>query len=148
MPSRGVMLTVAMLAWSLATAIAAGARHSAAIDATGKVLEINAIQGVSEQGSMADWAYAQLEQTDPELAKKLPASTGRTSQSGNWLGIYWSGRIENGIHGLPYNPSTGRKTWAGMVGVPITFGCIMLDDANAKTLFDVAYIGMPVVILP
>lgn len=59
------------------------------IDATGKVLEINAIQGVSEQGSMADWAYAQLEQTDPELAKKLPASTGRTSQSGNWLGIYW-----------------------------------------------------------
>ena len=59
------------------------------IDKTGKVLEINAISGVSEQGSMADWAYKQLEQTDPELAKKLPASTGSSSQSGGWLGIYW-----------------------------------------------------------
>lgn len=65
-----------------------------------------------------------------------------------WLGIYWAGSMENGIHGLPYNPSTGRKTWAGMVGTPITFGCIMLDDANAKKLWETAYIGMPVVILP
>jgi lipoprotein-anchoring transpeptidase ErfK/SrfK len=63
-----------------------------------------------------------------------------------WLGIYWAGKIENGIHGLPYNPTNGRKTWAGMVGTPITFGCIMLDDANAKKLWDVAYIGMPVII--
>lgn len=63
-----------------------------------------------------------------------------------WLGIYWAGSTENGIHGLPYNKATGRKTWAGMVGTPITFGCIMLDDANAKRLWDFAYIGMPVVI--
>jgi hypothetical protein len=59
------------------------------IDKTGKVLEINAISGVSEQGSMADWAYKQLEQTDPELAKKLPASSSGGSQMGGWLGIYW-----------------------------------------------------------
>ncbi len=65
-----------------------------------------------------------------------------------WLGIYWAGKTENGIHGLPYNPSNGRKTWAGMVGTPITFGCIMLDDANAKKLWEVAYIGMPVIIRP
>jgi LysM repeat protein len=65
-----------------------------------------------------------------------------------WLGIYWAGKTENGIHGLPYNPTNGRKTWAGMVGTPITFGCIMLDDANAKKLWDVAYIGMPVIIQP
>ncbi|MCU0507200.1 MAG: LysM peptidoglycan-binding domain-containing protein [Anaerolineae bacterium] len=65
-----------------------------------------------------------------------------------WLGIYWAGKTENGIHGLPYNPSNGRKTWAGMVGTPITFGCIMLDDVNAKKLWEVAYIGMPVIIQP
>ncbi len=65
-----------------------------------------------------------------------------------WMGLYYAGRIENGIHGLPYAPKTGRRTWEGLVGTPITYGCIMLDDANAKTLFDVAYIGMPVVILP
>ncbi len=64
-----------------------------------------------------------------------------------WLGIYWAGSTENGIHGLPYNKQTGRKTWAGLVGTPITFGCVMLDDVNAKKLWDTAYIGMPVIIV-
>lgn len=64
-----------------------------------------------------------------------------------WLGIYWAGSTENGIHGLPYY-SSGRKTWVGLVGTPITFGCVMLDDANAKKLWDTAYIGMPVVVVP
>jgi LysM repeat protein len=65
-----------------------------------------------------------------------------------WMGLYYAGSTENGIHGLPYDPKTGRRTWAGAVGTPITYGCIMLDDINAKALFGVAYIGMPVVILP
>ena len=65
-----------------------------------------------------------------------------------WMGLYYAGSTENGIHGLPYDLKTGRRTWEGLVGTPITYGCIMLDDANVKTLFDVAYIGMPVVILP
>lgn len=65
-----------------------------------------------------------------------------------WLGLYYAGSTENGIHGLPYNKQTGRRTWEGLVGTPITFGCIMLDDANARKLFETAYIGMPVVILP
>jgi len=65
-----------------------------------------------------------------------------------WMGLYYAGSTENGIHGLPYDPKTGKRTWEGLVGTPITYGCIMLDDANAKTLFDVAYIGMPVIILP
>jgi LysM repeat protein len=65
-----------------------------------------------------------------------------------WMGLYYAGSTENGIHGLPYNPKTGRRTWEGLVGTPITYGCIMLDDANVKTLFNVAYIGMSVVILP
>ena len=65
-----------------------------------------------------------------------------------WMGLYYAGSTENGIHGLPYDPKTGRRTWAGAVGTPITYGCVMLDDANAKILFEIAYIGMPVVILP
>jgi LysM repeat protein len=62
-----------------------------------------------------------------------------------WLGIYWAGKLENGIHGLPYT-SSGARTWAGLVGTPITYGCVMLDDANARRLFEVAYVGMPVIV--
>jgi len=63
-----------------------------------------------------------------------------------WLGIYWAGSSENGIHGMPWNARTGAKTWPGLVGTPITYGCIMLNDQHAKLLWDMAYIGMPVVI--
>lgn len=65
-----------------------------------------------------------------------------------WLGIYWAGSTENGIHGLPWNATTGAQVWAGLVGTPVTFGCIMLDNWAAKTLYDMAYIGMPVIIRP
>lgn len=65
-----------------------------------------------------------------------------------WLGIYWAGSTENGIHGLPWNAKTGVQVWTGYVGTPITYGCVMLDNVNAKMLYDVAYIGMPVVIKP
>jgi lipoprotein-anchoring transpeptidase ErfK/SrfK len=65
-----------------------------------------------------------------------------------WLGIYWAGGSENGIHGLPWDAKSGVQIWSGNVGKPITFGCIMLDNVNAKLLYDMAWIGMPVVILP
>jgi LysM repeat protein len=65
-----------------------------------------------------------------------------------WLGIYWAGGSENGIHGIPYNAETGWRLWEKYVGTPVTFGCVLLDNANAKTLFDLAYIGMPVIIQP
>ncbi len=63
-----------------------------------------------------------------------------------WLGIYWSGRVENGIHGLPWNAKTGSRTWAGLVGTRITYGCVMLNDVNMKVLWDWADIGTTVVI--
>jgi LysM repeat protein len=63
-----------------------------------------------------------------------------------WLGIYWAGSTENGIHGLPWNATTGARTWDGLVGTPITYGCVMLNDAAAKLVWDMAYIGMPVII--
>ncbi len=63
-----------------------------------------------------------------------------------WLGLYWAGGTENGFHGMPWNAATGRQTWPGLVGTPITYGCIMLTNENAKILWEMAYIGMPVTI--
>jgi LysM repeat protein len=65
-----------------------------------------------------------------------------------WLGIYWAGGSENGIHGIPYNASTGWRLWEGYVGIPVTYGCVLLSNGNAKMLYDLAYIGMPVIIRP
>ena len=61
-----------------------------------------------------------------------------------WLGIYWAGGSENGIHGLPISAKTGYKDWGNKIGTPISFGCIVLQDAAAKKIYDMAYIGMPV----
>ena len=61
-----------------------------------------------------------------------------------WLGIYDVGPYENGIHGLPVTWEYGRKIWSGLIGQPATFGCAMLDDLEAATLFRMAFLGMPV----
>ncbi len=63
-----------------------------------------------------------------------------------WLGIYWAGSTENGFHGLPWDAKTGARTWAGLVGTPITYGCIMLNDEAMKQLWEWADIGTVVVI--
>ena len=65
-----------------------------------------------------------------------------------WMGIYWAGATENGIHGIPYDVDTGWRLWDGYVGTPVTYGCVLLDDENAAILYDMAYIGMPVIIQP
>lgn len=62
-----------------------------------------------------------------------------------WLGIYWAGGSENGIHGLPYEPG-GYPVWANSVGTPVTYGCVLLGASESQTLWDMAYIGMPVTI--
>ena len=62
-----------------------------------------------------------------------------------WLGIYWAGGSENGIHGLPYQPG-GYPIWANSLGTPVTFGCVLLGANESAALWDMAYIGMPVVI--
>lgn len=84
------------------------------------------------------------------VQSKLPKAYGSTWNiwMPYWLGIYWAGTSENGIHGLPWNAKTGAQVWTGYVGTPITYGCVMLDNVNAKMLYDVAYIGMPVIIKP
>jgi LysM repeat protein len=61
-----------------------------------------------------------------------------------WLGVYDAGIYENGIYGA----ETGETRWQDLLGTPITYGCIMLDDTPAEALYDLAYIGIPVTILP
>ena len=85
-----------------------------------------------------------------KIQSKMPKAYGSTWNIWMpfWLGIYWAGGSENGIHGLPWDAKTGVQIWSGNVGKPITFGCVMLDNVNAKMLYDMAWIGMPVVIRP
>lgn len=60
-----------------------------------------------------------------------------------WMGIYWAGTLENGIHALPIN-SNGVTLWGGLLGGRASFGCIILSTENARTLYNWAYIGTPV----
>jgi tetratricopeptide (TPR) repeat protein len=62
-----------------------------------------------------------------------------------WLGIYWAGTLENGIHALPILPS-GQKLWDGYLGQRVSYGCIILSTEAAKTIYDWAEIGTPVII--
>ena len=65
-----------------------------------------------------------------------------------WLGIYWSGPLENGIHALPIKRDSGYRLWDGFLGQRVSYGCVILSDENAETLFDWAEIGAPVTIQP
>ena len=60
-----------------------------------------------------------------------------------WLGIYYVGRIENGIHALPIRPD-GSVMWGGLLGTKQSYGCVILDTAAAKRVYDWAEIGTPV----
>ncbi|MGD9100238.1 MAG: LysM peptidoglycan-binding domain-containing protein [Anaerolineae bacterium] len=60
-----------------------------------------------------------------------------------WLGIYWAGPVENGIHALPVL-SNGQTLWAGYLGRPVSYGCIVLGTFEAQLLYEWAEIGTPV----
>lgn len=66
-----------------------------------------------------------------------------------WLTVYYSGGLENGIHGIPISPVSGRWShWESVVGVsPITYGCIMPKDEDAKIVYEWADVGIPVSIV-
>jgi lipoprotein-anchoring transpeptidase ErfK/SrfK len=61
----------------------------------------------------------------------------------DWMGIYYSGTLENGIHALPILPN-GNRLWAGYLGTPISFGCVVLGTDAALQLYNWADIGTPV----
>lgn len=62
----------------------------------------------------------------------------------HWLGIYWAGGSENGIHALPI--VNGQRLWGGYLGSPISYGCVVLGTEDAELLYEWADIGTPVVI--
>ena len=76
---------------------------------------------------------------------KIPNAYGATWDlwMPNWLGIYYAGSLENGIHALPIL-SNGATLWAGFLGRPISYGCIVLDTGDSLLLYDWAEVGVPV----
>jgi lipoprotein-anchoring transpeptidase ErfK/SrfK len=62
-----------------------------------------------------------------------------------WLGIYWAGPLQDGFHALPILPD-GSRLWEGNLGRPVSYGCIILSTADARTLYNWAEIGTKVVI--
>jgi lipoprotein-anchoring transpeptidase ErfK/SrfK len=78
---------------------------------------------------------------------KIPNAYGATWDiwMPNWLGIYYAGSMENGIHALPILPN-GATLWAGYLGVPISYGCVVLGTYEAQLLYDWVDVGTPVVI--
>jgi lipoprotein-anchoring transpeptidase ErfK/SrfK len=76
---------------------------------------------------------------------KIPNAYGSTWNiwMPDWLGIYWAGNLENGIHALPIL-SNGNTLWAGFLGRPISYGCVVLGSYEAKLLYDWADVGTPV----
>jgi lipoprotein-anchoring transpeptidase ErfK/SrfK len=76
---------------------------------------------------------------------KIPSAYGSTWNiwMPNWMGIYWSGSLENGIHALPILPGGGRL-WSGYLGTPISYGCVVLGEYEASLLYDWADVGTPV----
>jgi lipoprotein-anchoring transpeptidase ErfK/SrfK len=79
------------------------------------------------------------------VQRKIPKAYGSTWNiwMPYWLGIYWAGSTENGIHALPILPN-GQTLWAGYLGRPVSYGCIVLGTDDAKTLYDWAEVGTPV----
>ena len=79
------------------------------------------------------------------VQSKIPNAYGATWDiwMPDWLGIYWSGGLENGIHALPILPN-GATLWAGYLGRPISYGCVVLSSYDAQVLYNWAEIGTPV----
>jgi lipoprotein-anchoring transpeptidase ErfK/SrfK len=79
------------------------------------------------------------------VQSKIPNAYGSTWNiwMPSWLGIYWAGGLENGIHALPILPN-GATLWAGFLGRPVSYGCVVLGSYEAQLLYDWAEIGTPV----
>ena len=79
------------------------------------------------------------------VQSKIPNAYGATWNiwMPNWLGIYWAGGLENGIHALPILPG-GARLWAGFLGRPVSYGCVVLGEYESGLLYNWAEIGTPV----
>jgi LysM repeat protein len=80
-----------------------------------------------------------------KVLNKIPNAYAYTwgLQMPHWLGIYWAGSLQNGIHALPIQ-SNGQRLWDGYLGQRVSFGCVILGTQNAVTLYNWAAVGTPV----
>jgi lipoprotein-anchoring transpeptidase ErfK/SrfK len=79
------------------------------------------------------------------VQSKIPNAYGSTWNiwMPNWLGIYWSGGLENGIHALPILPN-GAILWEGFLGRPVSYGCVVIGTYESQLLYEWAEMGTPV----
>jgi hypothetical protein len=67
----------------------------------------------------------------------------------NWLSIYDIGdpgnSLTNGIHALPILGGGGRL-WAGYLGHPVSFGCVVMGIEDSDKLYHWVQVGTPVLI--
>ncbi len=81
------------------------------------------------------------------ILDKIPSAYGSSWNiwMPNWMGIYYAGSLENGIHALPILPN-GQLLWSGYLGTPISYGCVVLGTYESELLYIWADVGTPVVI--
>lgn len=79
------------------------------------------------------------------VQSKIPNAYGSTWDiwMPNWLGIYWAGGLENGIHALPIL-SNGGILWEGYLGRPVSYGCVVLGTYESSLLYNWAEMGTTV----
>ena len=81
-----------------------------------------------------------------EIQNKIPMAYASTWNLDMpfWLGIYWSGPLQNGFHAVPTVRHTGLTMWDGYLGQRVSYGCIILSLEDAETLYNWVDIGTPV----
>ncbi len=68
----------------------------------------------------------------------------------NFMGVYRpipGSDFTNGFHGFPTRGG-GQLLWENSLGTRVTYGCILLSDANVQRLWDWVELGVVVEILP
>jgi len=81
------------------------------------------------------------------IQNKIPNAYASTwdLQMPYWLGFYWAGPLQNGFHALPIL-SNGNRLWAGLLGRPASYGCVILSENDARLLYNWVDIGTPVTV--
>lgn len=64
-----------------------------------------------------------------------------------WVGTPETGYLQNGFHALPIQ-ADGSRLWEGYLGTPVSYGCVILSQEDADTLYEWVEIGTPVVVWP
>lgn len=82
-----------------------------------------------------------------QIQNKIPNAYASTwdLQMPYWLGFYWAGPLQNGFHALPIL-SNGVRLWEGLLGQPASYGCVILSQADAITLYNWVDVGTPVTV--